>query len=146
MPNERKQTAFRLSPESLEYLKKYQSEHGLKSLTAAVELIINNDRKKEKNQSENLAKDIVNILEDKYKNTFTRIRLASRTADINSQIILEILNSMLYAPGMASTNFVSTDTLKNEIVEQAENQTKAKIAYYKQLKDNKKTERKNNKW
>ena len=39
---------------------------------------------------------------------------------------------------MASTNFVSTDTLKNEIVEQAENQTKAKIAYYKQLKDNKK--------
>lgn len=136
MPNERKQTAFRLTPESLEYLKKYQSEHGLKSLTAAIELIISNDREKEK--SEDLAKEIVNVLEDKYKNTFTRIRLASRTADINSQIILEILNSMLYAPGMASTNFVSTDTLKNEIVEQAENQTKAKIAYYKQLKDNKK--------
>lgn len=138
MPNERKQTAFRLTPENLEYLKKYQSEHNLKSLTAAVELIISNDREKEKNQNENLAKDIVNMLDEKYKNTFTRIRLASRTADINSQIILEILNSMLYAPGMASTNFVSTDTLKNEIVEQAEQQTKAKIAYYKQLKDNKK--------
>ena len=52
MPNERKQTAFRLTPESLEYLKKYQSEHGLKSLTAAIELIISNDREKEKNQSE----------------------------------------------------------------------------------------------
>ena len=138
MPKNGKQTEFRLTPESLEYLKKYQSEHGLKSLTAAIELIISNDREKEKNQNEDLAKEIVNVLEDKYKNTFTRIRLASRTADINSQVIIEILNSMLYSPSMSATNFVSTDTLKNDIVEQAENQTKAKIAYYKQLKDNKK--------
>lgn len=144
--SERKQTAFRLKLETVKYIEDYRDKNNLNSLAKTMELIIDEHRAMAMNQEEAVANRVMELFEKKYGNSFTRIRLATRTADINSQVIIEILNSILYS-GSLTASFVSTDAIKNELIEKSEDKVKAKIAYYKQLKDNKKekiSENKNN--
>lgn len=144
--SERKQTAFRLKLETVKYIEDYRDKNNLNSLAKTMELIIDEHRAMAMNQEEAVANRVMELFEKKYGNSFTRIRLATRTADINSQVIIEILNSILYS-GSLTASFVSTDAIKNELIEKSEDKVKAKIAYYKQLKDDKKekiSENKNN--
>lgn len=135
--SERKQTAFRLKLETVKYIEDYRDKNNFNSLAKTMELIIDEHRAMAMNQEEAVANRVMELFEKKYGNSLTRIRLATRTADINSQVIIEILNSVLYA-GSLTASFVPTDVMKNELIEKSEDKVKAKIAYYKQLKDNKK--------
>ncbi len=139
----KKQTAFRLDQETIEYLNKYKTENKLSSLTRALEVIISEHMAASMNKEDLIAKKVIDLFESKYGNAVTRIRLATRTSDINSQVILEILNSVLYSANFSSS-FVSTDIMKNEIIEKSEEKVKARIAYYKQLKDNKNKKKEDN--
>lgn len=132
----KKQTAFRLNEDTINYIKLYKEEKQLGSLTKAFELIVQEHMAAGMRQEESIANRVIDLFEKKYGNALTRIRLASRTSDINSQILIEVINSILYS-GNITSSFVSTDIMKNEIIEKSEDKVKAKIAYYKQLKDNK---------
>lgn len=136
----KKQTAFRLNDETLDYLKAYKEDHQLSSVTKALELIVKEHRAGSMKLEEAIANRVMELFESKYGNALTRIRLASRTADINSQIIIEIINSILYS-GSATAVFIATDVMKNEIIEKSEEKVKARIAYYKQLNDDKKVKK-----
>ena len=138
---DKKQTAFRLNNETVEYLNKYKEENKLSSLTKALELIVSEHMSASMNREEAIAKRVIDLFESKYGNALTRIRLATRTADINSQVIIETINSILYSANFPSS-FVPTDVMKNEIIEKSEEKVKARIAYYKQLKDNKNSKKK----
>lgn len=135
--SERKQTAFRLKLETVKYIEDYRDKNNFNSLAKTMELIIDEHRSMAMNQEEAVANRVMELFEKKYGNSLTRVRLATRTADINSQVIIEILNSILYA-GSLTASFVPTDIMKNELIEKSEDKVKAKIAYYKQLKDNRK--------
>lgn len=137
----KKQTAFRLSDEILEYLKAYKEENHLSSITNTLELIIHEHQELNLRQNEVIANSVVEKIESKYGNAFTRIRLATRTADINSQIMIEIMNSILNSD--IDAVFVPTDILKHDIVEKSEDKIQARIAYYKQKNDDKKKGKKN---
>lgn len=133
----KKQTAFRLNEDTLQYLMDYKESNQLSSMTKALELIVQEHKASSMRQTDAIANRVVEIIENKYGNAFTRVRLAARTADINSQIMLEILNSFLHSSS-SRISFISTDTLKHEILENAQDKVKAKIAYYKQKNDDKK--------
>lgn len=74
---------------------------------------------------------------EKYKNWMTRVRLGIRTADVNSQVMLEVFNTLLMAQQVPGEFFVSADETKHPVLLKAEKVTSAKIQKYKQIKDNK---------
>ena len=82
-----------------------------------------------------LADCIVDKIKDRYENMFTRIRLGATTADRNSQVMIEILNSMIYALNI--TQCYNTDYLKTDVVRESQDIIKNRIEYYKQIKDSK---------
>ncbi|MFQ7464670.1 MAG: hypothetical protein ACLUTK_14165 [[Clostridium] leptum] len=83
-----------------------------------------------------MAKKVIDLLEGKYKNLFTRIRLASTMADRRTEVIVEILNSLVYH--LEAEDSYNTELMKSAIVEDSENTVKRRVARLKQIKDNKK--------
>lgn len=134
----KKQTGLRLRQSTIDYLTEYKEQHQLSSLTKATELIINEHRAATLSQNEDIANRVIEKFESKYGNALTRIRLASNAADVNIQILMEIINSFAVNNTFDIGEFVSIATIKAPVLEEAEHTTKSKIAYYKQLKDNKK--------
>ncbi len=132
------QTGLRLRESTIEYITDYKEQHQLSSLTKAVELIINEHRAATLNQNEDIANRVIEKFEHKYGNAITRIRLGTNAADVNIQIIMEIINSFAVNNTFDIGDFVSISTMKAPILEEAEHTIKSKIAYFKQLKDNKK--------
>ena len=82
-----------LYKDNIEYVKKIKAEQGLRSLSAAVDYIIMQHKKMTDEQTDIVAEKLLTKIEEKYKNMFTRLRLGVTTADKNSQVMLEILNS-----------------------------------------------------
>ena len=131
------QTGLRLKESTIEYITDYKEQHQLSSMTKAVELIINEHRAATLNQNEDIANRVIEKIEHKYGNAITRIRLGTNAADVNIQILMELINSFAVNNTFEIGEFVSIATMKAPVLEEAERVTKAKIAYFKQLKDNK---------
>lgn len=127
--------SFRLSEQAYNYLCRFGAENGL-SNTAAMERIICEHQKYQGRESDILAQKATDLLEEKYKNLFTRIRLASTMADRRTEVIVEILNSIVYH--LEAEESYSTEIMKSAIVEDSENIVKRRVARLKQIKDNKK--------
>ena len=83
-----------------------------------------------------MAEKVINLLEGKYKNLFTRIRLASTMADRRTEVIVGILNSLVYH--LEAEDSYNPELMKSAIVEDSENTVKRRVARLKQIKDNKK--------
>lgn len=64
----------------------------------------------------------------------TRIRLGTNTADINSQVIIELLNAIIYQFNVAPMTTQFNETVAVTVSRQ---HIKKKIAEFKQRKDNK---------
>lgn len=122
-----------ISQGTREYIDYVKKEHNLRSLSQAVDYIVQQERKND--NVDVLADRILEKLKDKYENMFTRIRLGVNTADKNSQIMIEILNSMIYSLGV--NQCYDTDIIKTDVVRDSENIIKNRIAHYKQIKDSK---------
>ena len=125
--------SFRLSEQAYNYLCRFAAENGL-SNTAAMERIICEHQKYQGRESDILAQKVTDLLEE--KNLFTRIRLASTMADRRTEVIVEILNSIVYH--LEAEESYSTEIMKSAIVEDSENIVKRRVARLKQIKDNKK--------
>ena len=123
-----------LYKENIEYIKKVKSEQGLRSMSAAVDYIIMQHRKMTDEQTDSVAEKLLSKIEEKYKNMFVRLRLGVTTADRNSQVILEILNSMIL--NMSMDKMYDTDILESNIVKESKDTVKNRIERYKQIKDN----------
>lgn len=124
-----------LYKENIEYIKKVKSEQGLRSMSAAVDYIIMQHRKMTDEQTDIVAEKLLTKIEEKYKNMFTRLRLGVTTADKNSQVMLEILNSIIL--NLSMDKMYDTDILESNIVKESKDTVKNRIEKYKQLKDNK---------
>lgn len=130
--------SFRLSDSAYAYLSDYAKQYGL-SNTAALEKIICEHQNYKGKEYDILAEKVIDLLERKYKNLFTRIRLASTMADRRTEVIVEILNSLVYH--LEVEDSYNTEIMKSAIVEDSENTVKRRVARLKQIKDNKKQER-----
>ena len=131
---------FVLSVEHAEYLEQIKKEHHLKYEIEALETIL--DEHKNFILADHIAQTVVNTLEKKYDNLFTRLRLGVRTSDINSQILIEMLNSVCSSEQMSSLPYTPSDLLPSPIFSDSASYIKSKIANYKQKSDNQKSKRK----
>ncbi len=130
---------FNLSVEHAEYLKNIKENHHLTYDIEALELIL--DEHKKFILADNIAETVVKKLEEKYNNLFTRLRLGVRTADLNSQILMEMMNSICSCEQLESLSYTPSDILPSPILSDATSYIKTKIANYKQKADSKKSKK-----
>ena len=119
---------IKLSDEAAKVVSKIQNEKGY-SWNKALEFIIM-DYENNCNVAEKVSKK---VLEDLSK-VLTRIRLGTTTADINSQVIIELLNAIIY---QFNVEPMTTDYVQTTAVETSKKHVRNKIAKAKQNRDQK---------
>ena len=85
---------FRLSDVELNYLQEYAETHNCTSTTALKKIIKQHSESSENQTTKFLAKEIADSVCENLDNLLTRLRLGVNNADKNSQIIIELLNSI----------------------------------------------------
>ena len=112
---------FRLTEKTYTHLHDFAKQHNL-SDNAALNKLICEHQENQGQEIDILAKKVIDLLEGKYKNLFTRIRLASTMADRRTEVIVEILNSLVYH--LEAEDSYNTELMKSAIVEDSENTVK----------------------
>ena len=104
---------FRLTEKTYTHLHDFAKQHNL-SDNAALNKLICEHQENQGQEIDILAKKVIDLLEGKYKNLFTRIRLASTMADRRTEVIVEILNSLVYH--LEADDSYNTELMKSAIV------------------------------
>lgn len=120
---------FRLSSESIEYIFEIKEKNHLSSQTAALEQIIFEHKNKPKDTE--LINNIADEIEARFKDVLTGIRLSSRFADKNVQIILEMLNTLCINRGLEDAYL--TDTVPSGAYEDSKNAVEERIKNYREI-------------
>jgi len=106
-----------LYKDNIDHVLRVKEEHSSKSFSAALDIIISEHKKNNGEQINALADILIQKLDVKYGNLFTRLRLGVGTADKNSQVIIEILNSIILNQEM--DRVYSTEVLEADITKES---------------------------
>ena len=129
---EKKPYGFRLSRDKLDYIKQYAETHSL-SYNAALEQIIDEHSKREQiNVSSVLAELLAESVIEKLNPTLTRIRLAANNADRNSDVMIELLNTLFCFEDYKG--LVSTEQFEHIATRKARELVKNRILNYRQAR------------
>lgn len=120
---------IKLSEESEKILLDIQKEKGFSSLNKALEYMITDYA-----NNRNIAKTVSESVTESLNKTLTRIRLGTNTADVNSQVIIELLNAIIYHFNVEP---MTTELNETSTVKVSRQRVKDRIALFKQRKDNK---------
>lgn len=131
----KKQKLFNLNENAVEIICRVKKEKNLSTETAALEYIINEYDEWNDKKIDILADTFLKRFEEQYKNTIVRLRLGTTATDKNVQVMIELLNTII-AYNFSQDVLQPTSTSKTEMLKQAENEVKEKIARYKEVKDN----------
>lgn len=124
---------IRLNPVIAQQLSAYAAETG-ESETLIIEQSLQHFFDGQK--YDQIADVFLEKFDEKYQNYMTRVRLASRGADQNTQVLLEIINTLLYV-NEVQPDFLSTDKMEHPIMKKARSSIKERIANFKQRIDEK---------
>lgn len=139
MPNKNLHS-FRLSEAAENYLQEYAAQNG-GNLTLALDKIIMEHKQYYNGLLEAISDKVMEKFNDKYENLFTRVRLGANGADKNTQIILEVLNTMLFYSDAKEMEVTSTDVIKSPVLSGAEETVKKRIEGYRVKKLEKEKQR-----
>lgn len=128
------QKVFRLSDEIISKIKQIKEELSLSSDTAVIEYLVNNF------YINDFADQIIDRLFERDRKYRERLRWATRTAEINSQMLLDAVNTILVSKKFEYCCF--PEAYMSPVLEQSKENIERKIEHFKQEKDNR--ERKNN--
>lgn len=78
-----------------------------------------------------VAEEVEKVLGERMEKT----KLSAQFADKNVQIILEILNNLLFLENVKYKEFISTDDLPNRLLKDSKDAVTERIARNKQIKD-----------
>lgn len=128
---------FRLNNNSFEYLDNFANEKHI-NRTEALERIIMFHQEKSSDEIDIIVERLLSKYDEKYKNFFTRQRLATNYTEQNVQIVLQVLNSLLVHFDIHES--YTTDIIKTPVLQESEEFVKKQIAAYKLNNDkNKRT-------
>lgn len=112
-----------------------------KTKTAIIEeALLQYFKSSKQNEYEKIADTILGKFDEKYSAYQTRIRLGVRTAEINSQVMMEVLNTLLLLKGTQRSAFTSIQEAESPVIAAAKNTVKEKIEKAKQKKDHAKAQ------
>ena len=124
------QRTWRLSPQVMSIIDTYAKTF---SSTEALERIVLDYNRR--GSDEDLVRMLLQAIDDHYKNFFTRIRLGVRSTDINSQVILEILNTLIYNQSIPVA--ILTDDKPTPVYLESQKHIQEKIKAFMNLKRDK---------
>lgn len=138
MENRVKKT-IRLGPSLAKQLETYAKEEDVTE-TFVFEQALKQYFQNQREEYDRIAERFLELYEEKYKNYMTRVRLAAREADVNSQILLELANSMLFLNSAQGKDFVASDEMEHPMMQNAKQFVKDRIARFKQKNDSRRHE------
>lgn len=138
MENRVKKT-IRLGPSLAKQLETYAKEEDVTE-TFVFEQALKQYFQNQREEYDRIAERFLELYEAKYKNYMTRVRLAAREADVNSQILLELANSMLFLNSAQGKDFVASDEMEHPMMQNAKQFVKDRIARFKQKNDSRRHE------
>lgn len=74
---------------------------------------------------------------ERFEKLFTRVRLAARTAEHNSIILKDAVNTILYTMNDVGELIPAKEELAHPVIRDSEKMLKSDIARYKEIRDNK---------
>lgn len=122
------QKHIKISKEVEKILMDIQQEKGFSSVNKTLEYII-----QDYESNRNIARTVTKEVSEHLSRILTRIRLGTTAADINSQVIIELLNAIIYQFNVAP---MTTQLDETAAVTVSRQQVKDRIAAFKQKKDN----------
>lgn len=137
MENRVKKT-IRLGPSLAKQLETYAKEDVTE--TFVFEQALKQYFQNQREEYDRIAERFLELYEEKYKNYMTRVRLAAREADVNSQILLELANSMLFLNSAEGKDFIASDEMEHPMMQNAKHFVKDRIARFKQKNDSRRHE------
>lgn len=129
-----------LTPGNVEYVCAIKKERNCGSFSEALDLIIKEHQEAEP-QEELIANKVMEKLNSEHFEMLGRLRRNINAADYNSQVILEVLNTLIIS--LEIPQAYSIKEIKAKALTTAEDEVKKKIAYLKQVKDSNPSKQKN---
>lgn len=126
------QRTWRLSPQVMSIIDSYAKNFSCSSTEALERIVLDYNRR---GSDEDLVRMLLQAIDDHYKNFFTRIRLGVRSTDINSQVILEILNTLIYNQSIPVA--ILTDDKPTPVYLESQKHIQEKIKAFMDLKRDK---------
>lgn len=133
------QKNIRIHPGLAKQLADYSMEQGVTE-TFIMEKALERYFRDQNQEYDRIAERFLELYEEKYKNYMTRVRLAAREADVNSQILLELANSMLFLNSAQGKDFIASDEMEHPMMQNARQFVKDRIVRFKQKKDSRRHE------
>lgn len=121
---------------TIEFIENFRKEYNCRSFSSSIDMIIKEYQNVQSGFVENLSSTILDQINNKYGELFKRTRIGINSADFNSQILIELLNTLII--GLEIDETYLTSQIKSDALIKSEESIKERIAYLKQLKDNKK--------
>lgn len=91
-----------------------------------------------RSEYERIADLFLERYDEKYNAYMTRVRLGTRTADVNSQVVLEVLNTILMTMDIQGEHYMPSNEMMHPVIRKAKDSINEIIRKAKQIKDNKK--------
>lgn len=126
------QKKFDLNENEIRLLQSVKEKIGVRTEIAALRYIFQEFEK----IRDDYTQVIANLVTEKLRNDMVRIRLASRTTEKNTAMLLDAVNTILFFHELE--NCIPLDTIENPVLETSEDLYKEKLAHYKQRTDHKK--------
>lgn len=132
---EKKQKLFYLEESNLIILKKLQEELKLSSGSQVINYLLK-QAAEQPAMEEKIAIAVRKELEENYLSK-ERIRWGVQTAEQNSMVILDVLNTLLHKEKLSTC--IDVDFAPSPVVEQSKERIKKRIHYFKQKSDERKS-------
>ena len=124
------------SEEEYENLQKIKNDYGLKTDSAAISFLLQSG-----SVTKNIAKAVVNEIEESYMKS-ERLKWATKTAEQNSTILLDSMNTLLHM--FKADSLISVEFAPHPIIHKSKQNLNDKIAYFKQQSDERKRKQSDN--
>ena len=124
---------IRLSEKDYCMIESIQKEQKLPDFSKTLSYILHEYSKKEEDNCRLRERNLK--LEENEQKQMTRVRLASNGADVNGQVVVEVLNTLCWQ--FQASEFHSTEQMLHPVIEEAQITVKDRIARFKQAKDSK---------
>ena len=132
---EKKQKLFYLEESNLIILKKFQEELKLSSGSQVINYLLK-QAAEQPAMEEKIAIAVRKELEENYLSK-ERIRWGVQTAEQNSMIILDVLNTLLHKEKLSTC--IDIDFAPSPVIEQSTDRIKRRLHYFKQKSDERKS-------
>lgn len=128
-----------LDESTVDFVNQYKIENCSRSFSAALDEIISKYKEHQNGFVEEVGKSTLIEIKEEYDEIIKKTKFSARSADINSQVIIEILNTILLS--MQMEHYYPTTEVTSTVLSDSRKTVTDRIEYYKQYRENNKNRR-----